>query len=145
MREICTSGNVGAPEATPGLPDSPVRRGAPRKASFPAPFALAPNAKVLHGRRGLEGTDLGQALIPMLRGGALGVDSPCARKTVGSPQQFGSENRPIVAGIQLCTAADWWGVPTIFAAGRVTRLALSKPRSPGSTVKRSSHAARCDQ
>src|SRR5450755_889629 len=78
--------------------------GAPRKASFPAPFALGPNAKVLDRRRGLEGTDLGQALIAMLRGGALGVDSPCARKTVGSPQQFGSENRPVVAVIQLCTA-----------------------------------------
>jgi len=76
----------------------------------------------------MEGADSkaptwGQALIPMLRGGALGVDSPCPRKTVGSPNQLGSENRPIVAVIQLCTAADWWGVPTIFAAVRVTRLA----------------------
>ena len=34
--------------------------GAPRKASFSAPFALAPNAKVLHGRRGLEGTAWGK-------------------------------------------------------------------------------------
>ena len=42
--------------------------GAPRKASFPAPFALAPNAKVLHGRRGLEGTDLGASVNAQAQG-----------------------------------------------------------------------------
>ena len=42
--------------------------GAPRKACFPAPFALAQNAKVLHGRRGLEGTDLGASVNPHASG-----------------------------------------------------------------------------
>ena len=128
------------------LVTSPVRRGSPAESVAPCAFCARSECKSFTWKaRTRRHRPWGQALIRMLRGGALGVDSPCARKTVGSPQQFGSENRPIVAVIQLCTAADWWGVPTIFAAGRVTRLALSKPRSPGSTVKRSSQAARCDQ
>jgi hypothetical protein len=65
-------------------------------ASLPAPFALAPNAKVLHGRRGLEGTEL-RPSVNLHAQGVVRLESiALARaKQWGAPTNLGLKTGPL--------------------------------------------------